>query len=217
MLSVAGALAGLLVLVGCTDDSSKSDARETVPRLVDASDALQRQCVAAAEKLGFAVPCPRRVPALRGAAMDCSRPRLMQSGESRAPCVGLAGERPAEIFFVDFTGFDVPAAYVGIDGKREGHLIIEARRHADSPPRPCFDGVEREAPPIAGRPITRYACPSRSARMERLIRHGEGAHTDHVLFAWGGSGIDYVASAHGDTAANARLITQIVESIDIVG
>jgi hypothetical protein len=217
MFGVAGALVGLLVLVGCTDDPSQPDARETVPRLVDASDALRRQCVAAAGQLGFAVPCPGRVPALRGAAMDCSRPRLMQPGESPALCVSLAGERPAEIFFVDFAGFDVPAAYVGIDGKPEGHLIVEARRRADSPPRPCFDGVERATPPIAGRRVTRYACPGGSARMERLIRHGEGAHTEHVLFAWSVSGIDYVASAHGDTAANARLLTQVVESTDIVG
>ena len=132
------------------------------------------------------------------------------------PCVGLAGERYAQIFALDFTGFDVAPDYAGIDGKPDGHLIVEARRDADSPPLPCFDGIQRGTQSIAGRRLIRYACPGRSLRMERLIRHGEGAHAGHLLFAWSASGIDYVASAHGDTATNARLLEQIVASIDLV-
>lgn len=127
----------------------------------------------------------------------------------------MAGDPATPIFFLNAEEFGAPLNYVGT-GRGAGHLIIEARREADSPPRPCFDGELVEEQRIAGRPVAIYECPGSSERLEREIRHGEGAHVDHLLYAWSQNGIDYAASAHGHARANRELLARIVRSIQLV-
>ncbi len=158
-----------------------------------------------------------RVWSRRHAVAACLVPRLALPRWRALPrCVGLAGEPPAAIFFIDFNGFDVDERYVGIDGSAVGHLIIEARRHEDSPPRPCFDGREQDTAIIEGRHVAVYECSGPTLRSQRQTRHGEGAHADHVLIAWSESGIDSVASAHGHTDVNVQVLERIVGSAEWV-
>jgi hypothetical protein len=46
--------------------------------------------------------------------------------------------------------------------------------------------------------------------------HGEGAHAGHLLVEWTDSGIDYIASAHGHTAANLDLLKRLVGSVRLI-
>jgi hypothetical protein len=168
---------------------------------------LRDQCLNAAEQLGFAVPCPARVPLVRGRPVRCT-----------GGCVAPEGSPPMPIFFFEVQGFDVPRKYRGVDGRPVGHLIIEARRPEDAGPLPCAAATDAGMLTIQRRSISVFECPSASNAIEQgVIQHGEGAHSNHVLLAWDEGGIKYAASAHGHTTVNLRLLRRIVESIELVG
>jgi hypothetical protein len=62
-------------------------------------------------------------------------------------------------------------------------------------------------------------CPDRDDLPEDAaaeIRHGEGAHSGHVLGYWDADAVRYVVSVHGTSAASRDLIERIVEDLDIV-
>ena len=48
-------------------------------------------------------------------------------------------------FFIEWTDFDVPHDFVGVDGKPAGHVIIHAAPVVGSPTVPCIDAVTGEA------------------------------------------------------------------------
>ena len=202
-----------LVMAACSSGSPQvTPSSTTLPpsepvRLVAASTELQSQCAAAANRLGFAVPCPAQVPTLAGQGMTCPA----SQGGMRASCVGgLDG------FFLELSGFDVPSGYVGADGKATGHLIVEANRHDDRPPIPCIGG-KRVAKVVAGSwTTTEYRCPNDSFAVQREARHGEGAHAGHLLLEWSRDGIDYIASAHGHTTVNLDLLKRLVGSMTLI-
>jgi hypothetical protein len=120
------------------------------------------------------------------------------------------------VFFLEFSGFDVPADYVGVDGKATGHLIIEAQPQVDSPPDPCVGGTRSGDVTVGLWTATAFTCPNDSVIVQREARHGEGAHAGHLLFEWHQGGIDYIASAHGHTAVNRELLRQVVTSITLI-
>jgi hypothetical protein len=120
------------------------------------------------------------------------------------------------IFYLEFRDFDVPRGYVGIDGKPAGHVFIEARNASDAPAKPCIRGTRAGAMQARSWRATIYVCPNDSDYIERVARHGEGAYTGHVLPEWRAGGVDYVASAHGHTTANLKLLRQLVDSVTLV-
>jgi hypothetical protein len=132
-----------------------------------------------------------------------------------AACVGLEGAAPYPIFVLEFTGFDVPPGYVGVDGKAIGHVIVAARRELDSPRRPCIGGVRLGDVLVSHWTTTEYRCPSDSLRVQREAMHGEGAQVGHLVLTWRQDGIDYTASAHGHTTTNLNLLKRLVESISL--
>ena len=144
--------------------------------------------------------------------MSCPAPQ----GAALAPCVGLEGSPPYAIFGLEFSGFDVPADYIGVDGKPEGHLVVEARPDTDSPPDPCI-GATRLGEIAVGRwTVTEFNCPEDSVIVQREAMHGEGAHAGHLLFEWNEDGVDYLASAHGHTSVNRDLLRNVVRSMELV-
>ena len=80
-----------------------------IPRLVPAPSQLGDECVLAATRLGFPVPCPQLVPSLSGRAMSCPRP--VGAASTFPPCVGVEGAARYSIFFLAFYGFDAPKGY----------------------------------------------------------------------------------------------------------
>jgi hypothetical protein len=181
-------------------------------RLVPATPDVMRECAAAATALQMSVPCPRLVPSRGGKPMDCPAPE----GAQPSPCVGLEGVSEYRVFFLEFADFDVPRHYVGVDGKAVGHLIIEARRLSDAPKTPCIRATRSGALDIKGWRTTVYICPNDSSYVERVARHGEGAHAGHVLLDWKVGNIEYMASAHGHTTANLTLLERVVANITLV-
>jgi hypothetical protein len=180
--------------------------------LVAASAQLASECAAAADQLGFAVPCPSQVPSVDGHAMACPEP----VGQNTTPCVGREGLAGYPVFALDFSGFDVPDGYVGIDGNASGHVFIEARRQSDSPQQPCI-GATHSGTVVAGRWNTiAYRCSNDSLAVQRAATHGEGAYQGHTLLTWDQGGIDYIASAHGQTAPNRDLLVRLVQSMTLI-
>ncbi len=181
--------------------------------LVAAPAALARQCFAAATKIGFAVPCPALIPALRGRALSC--PPSEGGAAALPPCVGFESDGQLG-FFLQLAGFDVPPNYVGVDGRADGHMLVEARPHRASPSRPCI-GAKKLGTVTAGTWTTvEYGCPVDSPLIEREATHGEGAYTGHLLLTWSHGGIDYLASLHGVTNVNLTVLEQLVAAMTLV-
>ena len=128
----------------------------------------------------------------------------------------MEGSPPYPIFALEFTGFDVPPGYVGVDGKAMGHIFIEARPETDSPPLPCIGAQALGQVIIGQRTLAKYSCPSDSLRVQREAMHGEGAYAGHLLVEWRDAGTDYMASVHGNTAVNLNLLKRLVSSVRLV-
>jgi hypothetical protein len=168
----------------------------------------------AADELGFAVPCPTRVPTLEGRATTCP---VRQPASAATPCVGREGLVGYPIFALEYTGFDVPPGYIGVDGKAVGHIVVEARPHRDSPPLPCIGATALAKVRLGQQTLAEFSCPNDSLRVQREARHGEGAYAGHLVVAWTVAGIDYLASAHGATTANLDLLKRLVRSMQLIG
>jgi hypothetical protein len=120
------------------------------------------------------------------------------------------------VFFLEFEDFDVPRRYVGIDGKPVGHVFLEARSVVDAPKVPCVGGRRSGTIEIERWRTILYVCPMDSSYIERVARHGEGATVGHVLLDWRVNGVEYVASAHGQTTANITLLRRLVGSVTLL-
>jgi hypothetical protein len=132
------------------------------------------------------------------------------------PCVGLEGLPPYPVFALDFSSFDVPSGYVGVDNKAVGHVFIEARHRRESPASPCIGG-RRFGSVVAGRwTVVFYRCSADALFVQRRARHGEAVYLGHILFEWTDNGIDYIASAHGDTQVNRNLLLQHIDAMTLV-
>jgi hypothetical protein len=185
-----------------------------IPKLVPASRQLRDQCVLAATRLGFSVPCPELTPSLSGRAMACPRP--VGAASALPPCVGVDGATQYSIFFLQFYGFDVPKGYSGINGKPVGHMTLEAYRFTDDPLKPCIGGRVVGTAQIGIWTTNEFACPNDSSYIERVAMHGEGVYVGHLALDWRTDGITYVASAHGHTTANLSLLKRFVRSIALI-
>ena len=181
------------------------------PALIPAPGLLRQECAAAATRLGFAVPCPGVVPSLSGRAMSCPTP---VGAATSTPCVGREGSTGYLIFYLDFSGFDVPNGYSGADGKPVGQVRLEAHQLADDPlNRPCIGGERIGTARLAAWMTTEFVCPNNSLQAQREARHGEGDYVGHLALEWEDHGIRYIASAHGHTTANLILLKKLVQSI----
>lgn len=193
--------------------ASGSPSRPMTPvRLVAAPAELTTECAAAAHRLGFAVPCPTLVPTIGARPASCPAPQ----GVMPAPCVGYEGVTFNPIFFMELNGFDVPADYVGVDRKPQGHLIVEARRHRDSPPLPCIGGKRLADIRLTRVTAEQFICPPDSAVVQREAMHGEGAFAGHLLLLWDLAGVDYLVSAHSNSTVNRQLLQRLGNSATFV-
>ncbi len=146
--------------------------------------------------------------------MSCQAP---VGAATSTPCVGREGLTGYPIFSLEFSGFDVPKGYSGIDGRPVGHLTLEAHRLADDPlPKPCIGGHPFGTVRLGVRVTSAFSCPNDSLQVEREARHGEGAYVGHLALVWDSHGIRYIASAHGHTTANLIMLKRFVRSTVLV-
>jgi hypothetical protein len=119
-------------------------------------------------------------------------------------------------FFMEWTDFDVPSDFVGIDGKPAGHVILHAAPVRNSPLVPCIDAVKLGTVTVGASSAIEYRCPPDSPRIERLAQHGEGAYAGHLTLAWAQLGIEYLVSSHGYGDASRNLAEELARSINVV-
>jgi hypothetical protein len=215
---VAGACAAVLTLVqACTGDrrpdSSPPDRVQAatddiaieevggVP-LTTPADGFARQCEDAAVALGFAVPCPTRLPLVSGERVRCS-----------GTCVGRVGEgSEVDVFVLDVAGYDDVAGAPEI----VRHLAVEAFKADEAPPSPCYEGVAAGTLDADGVEVALLDCPPSSAASEAIVRHGEGIHAGHLLGYWDSNGVRYAVSVHGVTDESSALLERLVSSVELV-
>jgi len=143
--------------------------------------------------------------------MSCPTP---VGAATSTPCVGREGLVAYSIFSLEFSGFDVPKGYSGVDGKPVGHVTLEAHRLTDDPlNQACIDGERMGTARVAAWTTTEFVCPNDSLQAQRKARHGEGTYVGHLALEWEADGIRYIASAHGHTTANLILLKKLVQSI----
>jgi len=212
---IVASFGSVVIAAGCSDTPDTASPTTPSPSVTDTSPAvndvplappdprLMQQCQDAAATLGFAVPCPDRLPLVAGEPALCSDSCTAMAG---------GGETLDTIFFIDVEGFDSTAP---ADEVR--HLIIEARRVDRSPPSPCFGGTPIGHIDTGQGDLNVVDCPVPTAADEASIRHGEGAHSGHVLGYWDEGGVRNVVSVHGgSTEPNRALLAEIASSVEIV-
>jgi hypothetical protein len=117
---------------------------------------------------------------------------------------------------LEWSDFDVPRTFAGVDGKPIGHVIISASLVRDSPPRPCIGAVKVGTFVVLGAEAADYRCSPDSLLTQRTALHGEGAYVSHVLLDWQRNGIEYLVSSHGYGAASVSLTEQLAASLTLV-
>lgn len=211
-------LVALVVAAGaCSDEESPTADRAGAPGPPSVADAagdpgltlapaprsVRSACAQAAEQLGYRVPCPTRVPTVQGTPATCT-----------GTCVATAGgdDTYHELFSFEVVDFDG-----GDDLGEVRHLIVEARRLRDSPSTPCFAGVASGR--INDATTTVLSCPDVTELPEQgqaRIRHGEAAHSGHLLAYWDLDEVRYAVSVHGTSPASRQVIEQTVGAINLV-
>jgi hypothetical protein len=157
--------------------------------LIPTGSPLRRQCQRAADRLGFAVPCPRLLPT----SLPGSVPPTLC--EEPYPCGrGLP-------FVLDWGGFAVPPGYVGVDGQPMGRLVIAATRGTPRFPLACTGERMVATVKVHGVPARLLHCPS-NAPVYSL--HGGG-----VLLRWSQRDLVVMVSLQGRTPLNDRLVQKL--------
>ncbi|HKE75108.1 MAG TPA: hypothetical protein VKB57_15905 [Acidimicrobiales bacterium] len=161
-----------------------------------------RQCQEAAAALGFAVPCPTRLPLVGGERVGCA-----------GTCVGTTGaESEVQVFVLDVEGYDAVAG--APDAVR--HLVVEAFKADEAPPIPCYEGAAAGTAEADGVEVALLDCPPSSVALEANVQHGEGIHAGHLLGYWDSNGVRYAVSVHGVADDSGALLQRLVSSIQLV-
>jgi hypothetical protein len=167
-------------------------------RLAPAGTALEASCRRAADRLGFAVPCPTLLP-------------LPATGP--APSVVCeAGDCRDHLYWFGMEGYVVPTGFTGAPGNL-GALSVLA-----SPDPQVAAGVERWCPDQRRLPVT-PALGGRSGRPPVLgtcPAGFQGWATESLLLRWSRQGTYVTLGLRGASEANRRLLVRLAESLRLV-
>lgn len=199
------ALIAAALLPGCTSptdqvaSSPTADVRESISstpgeedrtlRLAVVDAGLSRGCQEAADALGFAVPCPTRVPGTSG-DVECKTPGAFSGAEVTPKFGCVLGE-----------GFILePRIRSSEAGATISHFVIEAAPGG----RLC---TRESATALTVRDAAVY--------LAQCDQEG-GLHSEHVAAVWELEGIQYIVSAHDWTAYNQRAVLETVRHIELL-
>jgi hypothetical protein len=163
--------------------------------LVPTGGRLQRRCRHAADRLGFAVPCPALLPAMSPNAVPPA-----PCGDRRFPC------EDDYAFVLEEDGFLVPPDYPGPAGQDAGRLVVAAAANPAAEPVVACDGRQR---PLAT--VTPHGLPGRLVDCR-----GAGLHHDSVLVRWRERGVVMVVSVLGHTQHQRQLAITVAEHTRVV-
>lgn len=169
--------------------------------LVPTTSRLRRQCQRAADRLGFAVPCPRLLPT--------------RSPRSAAPRVcdrrheyEVDGCRKGLPFVLEWEGFAVPPGYVGVGKQPLGHLVIAATRGTPRFPLACPGERTVASVKVGGVPARLLRCPSSAL--------GHSLHGGGVLLRWWQRGLVVMVSLQGLSPLNERLVQVLAAHLQLM-
>jgi hypothetical protein len=149
---------------------------------------FRRRCQRAADRVGFAVPCPALLPAMSPHAVPPD------------PCDQQYTCRRGGGFVLDQDGFVVPPGYVGAAGQEQGRLVVAAAGRADDPFVAC-EGRQRLVATV-----------SPHGMAGQLIEcTGGGLHYDSVLVRWRERGAVMAVSVLGHARLQQRLALTVAE------
>jgi hypothetical protein len=163
--------------------------------LVPAPGQLHRQCRQAANRVGFAVPCPMLVPAPAPNTpppVPCDQP----STPSCTPALG---------FLFEVGGFTVPSDHIVAYQDFGENLAITAAKRLTAVVVSC----PRE------RPIARARVRGRDGRLYHCPP-GSGLHGDSILLRWEERGTILVVSVSGNSGLHQRLVVTLADHLELV-
>jgi hypothetical protein len=162
--------------------------------LVPVPGRVGRECRRAAERLGFAVPCPtlRPVPSV-GAPPPAVCPRPSPCGDPRFG------------FLFEDSGFVLPSGYVGAYPEVGRRLVVAAARRPTAPAVAC----------AGERPVARARVRGRGGGLVQCPP-GTGPHRDGLLLRWRERGVVMAVSVTGNLGAQRRLVTALAERLELV-
>jgi hypothetical protein len=207
VVRVAGALAlsALLLVTACRDGAAERATSIQGPAadlpLQQAPNWMNGYCHKAADDLGYAVLCPRRLPNLID-IVPCKGP---------APREELWGRYCYE--YVLAALFRGPPGYRGpFGGRRTGHLALWViAPGSDFYPRGLFgcpgEGTRQQAERIAGHDGYWWACPHSATA---------NVNSGHIAFQWTSDEIVYGLSVHGITEQNREIVRELAAQLDLV-
>jgi hypothetical protein len=169
--------------------------------LVPTGSRLQRQCQRAADRLGFAVPCPRLLPTR---SPGSAPPRVCD----RRHEYEVDGCRKGLPFVLEWEGFAVPPGYVGVGRQPLGHLIIAATRGTPRFPFACPGERMVASVKVAGVPARLSRCPSSAL--------GHSVHGGGVLLRWSQRDLVVMVSLQGLSPLNERLVQVLAAHVQLV-
>jgi hypothetical protein len=168
---------------------------EGVP-LAPTGASFRASCRRAAERLGFAVPCPRLLPV---PASGPAPPGVCQDG----------GSCGSGLLWFAMDGFVVPAGFTGAPGSLGAMVIL-----ATPDPRAAA-GMERWCPdqrPAAG------AAPGGGAAVLAACPAGyQGWSEPSMVLRWSGRGAFVTLGLRGRSEGNRRLLVSLARGVQLVG
>jgi hypothetical protein len=162
--------------------------------LVPTDRAFRARCQPAADRLGFAVPCPGLLPI---PARGTAQPDLC--GQD-APCDNGTG------FILRQEGFQVPAGYFGIDKQAQGALELtafSARRPAGAVNFACETERRIATVAVQGTRAVLVGCPGWSTSGQMTLR-------------WTQAGTRISVSLQGTSVINQALLTALATHLRLV-
>jgi hypothetical protein len=169
---------------------------------------LRARCERAADRLGFPVPCPTRLPNPRpgGVEPGCSPSAFPPN----TGCV-VRGEVPSFLFA--YAAFSVPAAY-----QQPTNLVISAFREHPGDADPFFDYAFLCS---EGRPLGRSGPLDEAGTVGGSFVQCPSLYpppfAGQLILRWTRGGVVYQASLNRDTPANRRILESLVRtSLELV-
>jgi hypothetical protein len=154
---------------------------------------FQGRCQQAADKLGYAVPCPALLPATSPHAVP------PEPCDQQFPCL------PGGAFLLGHDGFVVPPDYVGVAGQAQGRLVVAAARRADDPATVCGDRQRLVAT------VTPHGLAGQLVECS-----GPGLHYDSMLVRWRERGAVMAVSVLGHARLQEQLALTIAEHTRVI-
>lgn len=163
--------------------------------VMPASSPTGAACREMAAQVGFAVPCPTRLPA-PGVGPSCADQTCVFDG--RAFGVGIVIEQREFVAADDWCG------------SCDHHVFLTAARRRASPLARCGPRI----PPPPTEAVRFHSCPSNAPWVPGV---GGYPHEGHELALWRRDGVVYGVSIEGHGEDRRHVLRSVIDAIELVG